>query len=101
MARSFEVVPQQVVLGTSTNGFRITFYYDFTDHSLCKLVIDNIAGTLAGTNTLCVFNRHGLEIAAQRTTTLPAQDTSLAIPLELNSGDLADSNTTHGAGFGV
>jgi hypothetical protein len=101
MARSFEVAPQQVVLGTVTNGFRLTFYYDYTDHSLCKIQIDAIAGTLAGTQTMCVFNRHGLEIAAQRTTTIPAQDTSFAIPIELNSGDLCDSTVVHNAGFGV
>ena len=101
MARSFEVIPQQVVLGTATNGFRLTFYYDFVDHSLCKLQIDAIAGTLAGTQTLCIFNRHGIEQVANRTTTIPAQDTTVAIPLELNSGDIADSASVHNAGFGV
>jgi hypothetical protein len=101
MALPFTVVPQTVVLGTATNGFTLTFYYDYTDHSLCKLLVSSIAGTLAGTNTVCTFNRQGLEQAANRTTTVPTQDSTFAIPIELNSGDLADSNLVHGPGFGV
>lgn len=100
MANKFSIVPQTVVLGTVTNGFTLTFYYDFQDHSLCKMTVTGRAGTLAN-DTLCVFNRNGLENAAARTTSIPAFDTSTAISLELNSGDPADSNVVHGAGFGV
>jgi hypothetical protein len=97
MARSFEVVPQTVVVGTPTNNFTLTFYYDFVDHSICKLLCHPV-GTLAA-DTMVTFNRHGL--ATAQTGTIPAQDTATAIPLELNSGDIADSTVVHNAGFGV
>src|SRR5438034_11834014 len=101
MANKFAVLAQQITLGTATNGFRLTVYYDFGDHSICKMVVDNIAGTLAAT-TILSFNRNGLEIPNSRViTTIPAQDANVAIPLELNSGDLADSLLAHGPGFGV
>ena len=98
MARSFEVVPQRVTVGTATNNVVITFYFDYTDHSICKMLVTP-TGTLAA-ETMVTFNRHGLPSAAN-TTSIPAQDTAFAIPIELNSGDLADSNIVHGPGFGV
>lgn len=98
MANKFAVAPQTVVLGTASNGFNITFYYDYVDHSIVKMLINNRNGTLAN-DTLVTFTRNGL--ANPSTTTIPSQDTNVAIPLELNSGDPADSNIAHGPGFGV
>ena len=101
MANFFEVVPQTVLVGTATNGLSVTFYYDFTDHSICKMLINQRNGTLAN-DTLVTFNRKGLATtAAGGTTTIPSIDTGTAIPVELNSGDVADSVVAHGAGFGV
>lgn len=97
MANFFEVVPQTVTIGTSTNNVAITFFYDFLDHSICKILVTP-TGTLAA-QTEGVFNRKGL--FTSQTTSIPSLDTSTAIPLELNSGDVADSTVAHGAGFGV
>jgi hypothetical protein len=93
MARSFEIAPQQIVLGTATNGFRLTFFYDFVDHSLCKMVVDNIAGTLAA-STECVIPRNARETVSARTTSIPAQDSNVAIPLEIGQGGPEDNSVT-------
>jgi hypothetical protein len=99
MANKFSVVPQTVVVGTPTNNVAITFYYDFVDHSICKMTVTP-TGTLAAA-TMVPFNRNGLAVTGGQTTSIPAQDTALAIPLELNSGDVCDSVVPHNAGFGV
>jgi hypothetical protein len=99
MALNFAIVPQIVQVGPVANGVTITFYYDYTDHGICKMLVAASGGTLANP-TMVSFNRHGLPSAAQ-TTTIPTQDTTYAIPIELNSGDVADSLVVHGPGFGV
>jgi len=98
MANVFEVAPQTVQVGPVANGVTITFYYDFTDHGICKMLVSASGGTLAA-QTLVPFPRNGL--AGTQTTTIPTQDTALAIPLELSSGDVCDSTLAHTAGFGV
>jgi len=98
MANVFQVVPQTVQVGPVANGVTITFYYDFVDHSICKMLVTASGGTLAA-QTLVPFTRNGL--AGTQTTTIPALDTGSALPLELSSGDVADSTVAHSAGFGV
>jgi hypothetical protein len=99
MARTFEVAPQTVVLGTSTNGFNVNFYEDPTDHSICKMVIDNINGTLAA-STLVTFPRRGN--ANPSTTTIPTADTTGQLARNAQIGSGGDNfPTAHTGGFGV
>jgi hypothetical protein len=101
MANKFAVAPQTVQVGPVANGVTLTFYYDFTDHSVVKVLVTP-TGTLAA-QTMVTFNRNGLATNAPGVTgaSIPTQDTSVAINLEQNSGDPADSLVAHGAGFGV
>jgi hypothetical protein len=101
MARTFEVAPQTIVLGTATNGFTLTFYEDPTDHSICKMTVTGRAGTLAN-DTLCIFPRRGSETLASRTTTIPTADTTGPLAANAQIGSGGDNfPITHGGGFGV
>src|SRR5262245_1743535 len=97
MSNKFTVVPQTVQVGTATNNVVIQFYYDFVDHSICKMLVTP-TGTLASA-TMVPFTRNGL--AGTQTTTIPTQDTLTAIPTEVGGGSEASSNVAHSAGFGV
>lgn len=103
MGRHFEIAAQQIFVGTATNGFRMTFYSDYIDNTICKIVIDQIAGTLAAT-TLIPINRCGFpnqNNAGAQTTTIPTLDTTFTIAAQINGGDEASSVLAHGAGFGA
>ena len=99
MARTFEVAPQTIVLGTSSNGFNITLYMDPTDHSICKMLINNRNGTLAN-DTLVTFTRRGSN--SVQTTTIPTADTTGALSALAQQASGGDNfPTAHGGGFGV
>src|SRR5215469_8643356 len=53
MARTFEIGPMNLVVGTATNNVAIAFGYDPTDHSICKLIVTP-TGTLAAATEVTI-----------------------------------------------
>ncbi len=53
MPRTFEVGPQNLLVGTPTNNVVIAFGYDPNDHSICKLIVTP-TGTLAAATEVAI-----------------------------------------------